>query len=79
MSQVFIRVDRGGYALSDQNEATALAAGCVGLSFGEFEPKDAVWVGHSTTGWTGVYRNGERLKRFQSFERALKFAQRAAA
>jgi hypothetical protein len=73
---VYIRVDRGGRCLSDENEKTALDAGCAGLHFGEWEPTGAVSLMHSTTGWTGIYRDGVRLARFQDFARALSYALR---
>lgn len=85
MSKVCIRTT-GGYALSDENESQAMAAGCVAYGFGQDFPAGAVWIGHSTTGWTGVYREWQgpkqptvRLARFRDFGRALKYAQRAAA
>ena len=78
MSQVFIRTDGGGKSLDPESEVKALSAGCVGLQFGEREPEGAVSVGHSTIGWTGIFRDGKRLARFRDFGRALKYAQRVA-
>lgn len=79
---IYVKQD-GLLQLDPENEQTALRAGCIGISFGQLgDFAGNVLIGHSTIGWTGVYRiqpKGQlsvRIKRFQSFERALSFAQR---
>jgi hypothetical protein len=68
----------GGLTLTTEQEAQALAQGAVGLGWSEAVPKDGVLLYPSTTGWTGVARNGERITRFRDFNRALRCAVRVS-
>ncbi|CAG2138167.1 hypothetical protein LMG19282_01455 [Cupriavidus campinensis] len=80
---IYVKHD-GLWALSPEQEQAALRAGCVGLNFGDsFKPLlGNVFLARSTNDWVGVYRfnaNSQwpvRIKRFQDFDRALRFAQR---
>lgn len=80
---VYVKHD-GLWALDAESEQAALRAGCVGLKFGEKlgDVAGNVLLAHSTVGWIGVYRiqpDGKwplRIKRFRSFDRALRCAQR---
>ncbi len=74
----------GLLTLDAADEAAAVAAGCIPLSYQRVRdlPTGSIVVAHSTTGWTGVYRKEPhrdlpvRVARYRDFARTLRHAQR---